>query len=105
MLRCLGTEVRMLERGKGLLLPQAEPEVGPTIAGVLEDEGIHLRVRTQARAVRQDGAEDVRVIASVAGRERTLRAERLLVATGRRPNTHEIGLEKAGVKTDADGWV
>jgi len=104
MFRRFGTEVTILERGEGLL-PQAEPEVGPTIAGVLEDEGIHLRVRTQARAVRQDGAEDVRVIASVAGREQTLQAERLLVATGRRPNTVDIRLEKAGVKTDADGWV
>src|SRR3989475_8166208 len=100
MFRRFGAEVTILERGEALL-PQAEPEVGPTIASVLEEEGVQVLLRTQARAVRQDEAGGVRVIASVAGREQNLRAERLLVATGRRPNTHEIGLEKAGVKIDA----
>ena len=104
MFRRFGVEVTILERGEGLL-PQAEPEVGPTIAGVLEEEGVQVLLRAQVRAVRQDEAGGVRVIASVAGREQTIGAERLLVATGRRPTTHEIGLEKAGVKTDAEGFV
>jgi mercuric reductase len=104
MFRRFGTAVTILERGEQLL-PQAEPEVGPTIARVLEEEGVRVLLRAQVRAVRRGEAEDVRVIASVAGREQTLQAGSLLVATGRRPNTNEIGLEKAAVKTDADGWV
>ena len=104
MFRRFGTEVTMLERGERLL-PHAEPEVGPMIAGVLEAEGVQVWLRTQVRAVRLEETGGVRVIASVAGREQTLQAERLLVATGRRPNTEDIGLEQAGVKTDGEGWV
>src|SRR5713101_1045167 len=102
MFRRFGTEVTILERSEGLL-PQAEPEVGPTIASVLEEEGIQV-LRAEVRAVRQESGA-VLVIATVAGREQTLRAERLLVATGRRPNTDGSGLENAGVETDRDGWV
>jgi len=103
MFRRFGAEVTILERGEALL-PQAEPEVGPTIAGVLEEEGVQLLLRAEVRAVQQESGA-VLVIVTVAGREQTLRAERLLVATGRRPNTDGFGLENAGVETDRDGWV
>ena len=42
---------------------------------------------------------------SDSGKEQTLSAEKLLVATGRRPNTQEIGLEQAGVELGQEGAV
>lgn len=103
MFRRFGTEVTILERGDRLL-PQAEPEVEAMITSILKDEGTQVLPRVRVRAVRQE-AGGVQVIATVAGHEQALWAERLLVATGRRPNTDGIGLEKAGVKIDHEGWV
>ncbi|MFN8544522.1 MAG: mercury(II) reductase [Candidatus Binatia bacterium] len=103
MFRRFGVEVTLLEQSERLL-PREEPEVGPAIADVLADEGIEVLVRAHAGAVRRS-SDGVEVAASVAGRQRELRAERLLVATGRRPNTDGIGLETAGVEMDAEGWI
>ena len=49
MFRRLGAEVTILERREALL-PQAEPDVGPTIAGVLEEEGVQVLLRTSKGA-------------------------------------------------------
>ena len=49
MFRRFGAEVTILERGDALL-PQAEPDVGPTIAGVLEEEGVQVLLRTSKGA-------------------------------------------------------
>ncbi len=103
MFRRFGSAVTLLEQSERLL-PRDEPEVGPAIAGILMDEGVEVLVRAHARAVRRSG-DGVVVAAEVAGRPRELRAERLLVAAGRRPNTDGIGLERAGVATDPEGWI
>jgi mercuric reductase len=103
MFRRFGVAVIVLEQGERLL-PRDEPEVGPAIQGILADEGIEVLLQAHARAVGRAG-DGVAVAADVAGRQRELRAERLLVATGRRPNTDALGLEKAGVETDSRGWV
>ena len=103
MFRRFGVAVTLLEQSERLL-PRDEPEVGPAIAGILADEEIEVLLHARARAVRR--ADDgVVVAADVAGRQHELQAERLLVATGRRPNTDGIGLETAGVEMDAEGWI
>ncbi len=98
-----GAEVTILERSERLL-PRDEPEVGPLVASVLREEGVRVVLDATVRSVHA-GTSGVTVTATVAGREQALSAERLLVAAGRRPNTDGIGLERAGVETDADGWV
>jgi len=92
-----GTDVTILERGPQLLPNGYEPEVGRSIGEIFAQEGIQVVFNATAKAVRQDGAEVV-TTAVVAGRERQYRAERLLVATGRRPNTDKIAIERAGVQ-------
>ena len=57
-----------------------------------------------ARSVRQDGTEVI-VDVETGNRMRQLRAERLLVATGRRPNSDRIAIEKAGVELGNEGQV
>ncbi|MER3426165.1 MAG: 2-oxoacid:ferredoxin oxidoreductase subunit beta [Thermoleophilia bacterium] len=68
-------------------IEQAVSERGPgDLAALLRAEGVDLRTNAQVRRVRQDQGEVV-VTASVAGNDVELRAARLLVATGRIPNT------------------
>ena len=91
-----GTNVTILERSTQLLARGYEPEVGRSIAEIFAQEGIQVVFNATAQAVRQDGS-DVVTTAIVAGRERQYRAERLLVATGRRPNTDHIAIDRSGV--------
>ena len=99
-----GTDVTMLERGRQLIEHGYEPEVGRSIGEVFAQEGIQVVANATVRAVGQDGGEIV-TTAVVAGRERQYRTERVLVATGRRPNTDNIALDRAGVHVNERGEV
>tara|TARA_R110002049_G_scaffold215606_1_gene387091 strand:- start:48965 stop:50392 length:1428 start_codon:yes stop_codon:yes gene_type:complete len=99
MLHRFGTEVTILERNPQLLAHGYEPEVGHSIGNVFSEEGIQVVVNASVRTVRQ---EDDEVIATVlvGGKKVDYRAEKLLVATGRRPNTDYIGIEKSEVQVN-----
>jgi len=101
MFQRFGSNVTIVERKAQLLTGGYEPEVGPAIAEVLEREHIHILLNTSVRSVRNNG-EDV-VATTHDGRE--LRATRLLVATGRCPNSDAIGLDRSGVRVGTDGEV
>lgn len=104
MFQRFGTEVTLLERNRQLLAHGYEPEIGQTIQQILRDEGI--RVLTEASVERVTEAQGEVVATVVAGGVRqALRAEKLLLATGRRPNTDQIGLERAGVAVTSDGGI
>ncbi|MDN3519264.1 mercury(II) reductase [Aquisalimonas lutea] len=91
--RRLGSEVTVLARST--LLSRDDPEVGAALQAALEDEGIRILTHTAARRIDHDGARF-----RVALDGETLMGERLLVATGRQPNTQMLDLENAGVETD-----
>lgn len=104
MFQRFGTDVTILERNKQLLAHGYEPEVGQSIGQVFSDEGIRVVTMASARSVRQEGSEIV-VTASVGGAQREYRAEKLLVATGRRPNTDTIAVQKAVVALNERGEI
>lgn len=99
-----GTEVTILDRNKQLLAHGYEPEVGLSIGEVFAEEGIQVVPRATIRLVRQEQGEIV-VTAVVGTRERQYRAERLLITTGRRPNTDQIAIEQSGVTLSSRGEV
>jgi mercuric reductase len=103
MFHRFGSEVTILERGRRILKGY-EPEVSIALAKSLADEGVYLVTGAQVQRVFQEGNEVV-VIAEKGGAERRFRAERLLVAAGRVPNTNDIGLDKVGVETDEKGSI
>ena len=77
-----------------------EPEVSQALTGVLRAQGATIHAPAQVVAVERDG--DVRRIrATVDGTETVIEADEILVATGRRPTTAGLGLDAAGVATDA----
>jgi mercuric reductase len=95
----LGAGVTVLEIGDRLLLGE-DRDVGEVLRSALEAEGISVRTGANAGAVRwQNGLFELDVHGE------TLYGERLLIATGRRPNTAELGLEAIGVRTLVDGAV
>jgi mercuric reductase len=98
-----GSKVTILERSERLLSAY-EPEIGLALGEILQDEGVDVRTRAQATRARRNGPGVV-VTAEIAGREQEFAAARVLVATGRRPNTSGIGLEDVGVRLDDRGAV
>jgi mercuric reductase len=104
MFHRFGTEVILVQRSKQLLAHGYEPEVGEAIREVLEKEGVKIITNTAARSVRQDET-GVIVEVETDNQTRLMRAEKLLVATGRRPNSDQIAIEKAGVELGSEGQV
>jgi len=98
----MGVAVTIVCRSR--LLPAAEPEISDALAGYFRDEGIGLMCGITYRQVRQTEA-GVSLVVLKDGREETVTAERLLVATGRAPNVEGLGLKDAGVAQGADGSI
>jgi len=89
----LGSWVTILQRGEHLL-PQADPELATQLRACLEAEGV--RVQTGVEVIRAERQGDFAVVVTSNGQRRE--AERLLVATGRRPNVTDLDLAAAGVE-------
>jgi mercuric reductase len=99
----LGSRVTIVQRSDQLLTGY-EPELGRVLAEIFEREGIE--VLTGARVERVSGDQrEVAVAVELSAAGRIVRAERLLVATGRTPNTDSLALEAAGVPADDAGHV
>lgn len=104
MFRRFGSEVTLVERSEQLLAHGYEPGVGRAIEEVFQDEGIRVVKEALVVSVRQEKTGVV-VTATVKDARREFKAEKLLVATGRRPNSDNIGIEKAGVRSGKDGAI
>lgn len=103
MFHRFGTQVTILERGLRLLRGY-EPEVSLAVAEILQAEGVNVVTEVAVRSISQDG--DVTTVEGVKdGTHVSFRAEQLLVAAGRVPNTDEIGLEHTKVRRDAQGFI
>jgi len=98
-----GTEVTILQRSSRLI-PEHEPEIAELLTDYLREEGLNIYTGAKTLAIRQDNAEKV-VAAEVNGKQREFRAEEVLMAVGRTPNTKGMGLEEAGVKLDKEGFI
>lgn len=99
-----GTRVTILERNGQLLANGYEPQVGRAIGRIFKSEGIAVVLEAKVTAVRPVRGGVIAVVRS-GEEEHHFRAERLLVATGRQPNTDDIGLEAAGVPVNERGEV
>jgi mercuric reductase len=98
-----GTEVILVTRGR-TILSGYEPEIAGALTEILQEEGLRIVTGAQVRGVERPG-EGIALSVQRHGIQQTLSAERLLVATGRHPNTQGIGLEQAGVELDQKGAV
>ncbi|MFQ5803395.1 MAG: mercury(II) reductase [Candidatus Methylomirabilales bacterium] len=99
----LGARVTLLQRSDRII-PREEPEASAALRTALEERGVQIETQVQPEAVRQQDGHKV-VVAQVAGRTKEFLAEEILMATGRRPNTQDLGLEAIGVKLGGHGEV
>jgi pyruvate/2-oxoglutarate dehydrogenase complex dihydrolipoamide dehydrogenase (E3) component len=103
MYRRFGSEVTVIELGPRLIAREDE-DVSQAIAGFLKDEGIDLRVDSKIAGVAKLG-DSIGVTVQSDGRTSQVTGTHLLLAIGRRPNTDDLDLDKAGIATDARGYI
>ncbi len=101
--RRFGSQVTVVEKSDKLLARE-DDDVAAEIRAILEREGITIRTGAQCMALRKKG-DRVVVGLECAGGVPLAEGSHLLLAVGRLPNTHDLGLEAAGVETDARGYV
>ena len=97
-----GVEVTLVCRSR--LLPEGEPEISEALAGFLEDEGITVRSGLAYKRIRQ---VEQGVILEIERQDvdEVIRAETVLVATGRRPNTADLNLDEVAVALTSNGGI
>lgn len=99
MFNNFGSKVDVLVRSDQIL-SSTEPEVAEALGNYLSQDGITIWKRTAVRKVAKSGDEKV-VSVEVGGNPMELRADEILVATGKTPNTEKLNLGLAGVEVDA----
>lgn len=99
----LGSRVTILE-GADKLLPMLDRDVAQVMLKALQSYGIELILGARVQAVEHQDSRG-KVVYATADGEKTIQADRVLVAIGRWPNTRGIGLERTGVRTDKRGLV
>ncbi len=98
-----GTNVTVLQRSERFL-PEDEPEISSALTNYLRELGVTVHTGARIDGIkRASGRNEIRFTSD--GGAKKVACEQVLFATGRRPNTDYLGLEKVGVKTDDEGFV
>jgi pyruvate/2-oxoglutarate dehydrogenase complex dihydrolipoamide dehydrogenase (E3) component len=103
MFRRFGAEVTVVEKGPRLV-SREDADISALIREILEAEGIHIRTGAECITFKPH-ADGVAVgVDCTEGAPEVIGSD-VLLAVGRRPNTDDLGLDKAGVATDERGYI
>ena len=102
--RRFGSRVTVIEHGPQLM-SREDPDVSEALQRVLTDEGIQFLVGAEIVRVQGLSGKEVALVVRTVSGEQRIEGSDVLVATGRVPNTADIGLDKAGVELDAHRFV
>lgn len=101
--RRFGADVTILQRG-AQVLGNEDADVADAARCILEKEGVRILLNTSARKLEKRG-DSVVVHVEQNGQMHEVEGSHLLLATGRRPNTDLLGVEKAGIELDDKGYI
>jgi pyruvate/2-oxoglutarate dehydrogenase complex dihydrolipoamide dehydrogenase (E3) component len=103
MFRRFGSDVTVIEAAERLV-PREDDDVSAAIKEILEGEGIGIRVATKCSGLERTG-NGIRARLDAPDGPAEVIGTHLLVAIGRKPNTDDLGLDKAGVNVDPRGYI
>lgn len=103
MYRRFGSEVTVVEKGERLI-GREDSDVSGTVKDILEKEGVTVRLSAECIRFAPHG-DGVAVGVNCTAGEPEVIGSHVLLAVGRRPNTDDLGLDKAGVETDQRGYI
>ncbi|MGY4729430.1 FAD-containing oxidoreductase [Burkholderia pyrrocinia] len=113
MYRRFGSKVTIVEKGSRLIRRE-DDDVSQAVREILENEGIDVQLDANCLSARRDGdgngngngnGNGIVIGLDCAGGGREVAGSHLLLAVGRVPNTDDLGLDRAGVETDARGCI
>ncbi len=99
----LGSKVTVVEMMEQLV-PGVDVDIAKGLERILKRKGFALHLGARAKEAKVTG-NSVKVTFEVGGKEQAIDCDYVLVSVGRRPNTKNLGLDKAGVKLDERGFV
>jgi pyruvate/2-oxoglutarate dehydrogenase complex dihydrolipoamide dehydrogenase (E3) component len=103
MFRRFGSRVTIVHNA-GQIIAHEDPEISSELQRALEAEGVEFRLNAKTAKVEKQGSE-IRVVISTGAQSETISGTHMLAATGRRPNTDDLGVEKAGLTLDSRGYI
>jgi pyruvate/2-oxoglutarate dehydrogenase complex dihydrolipoamide dehydrogenase (E3) component len=103
MYRRFGSEVTVVEM-EPRLIGREDAEVSDAVKAIVEAEGIAVRLSAKCLAARRDGDRIAIGVQCEEGSPEVI-GTHLLLATGRRPNTDDLGCDRAGVELDKRGYI
>jgi pyruvate/2-oxoglutarate dehydrogenase complex dihydrolipoamide dehydrogenase (E3) component len=101
--RRFGSEVTVIEAAPRLV-PREDADISAAIKEILEGEGIKFHLDSKCTGLSKRGNAIIARI-ETAGRSAEIEGTDLLLAIGRKPNTDDLGLDKAGVRVDPRGFI
>jgi pyruvate/2-oxoglutarate dehydrogenase complex dihydrolipoamide dehydrogenase (E3) component len=103
MYRRFGSELTIIEMAPRLVRHEDE-DVSAAIKDIVEHEGVSIRLNAECISLAKRGDDIVARVDCTAGAPEVA-GSHLLLAVGRRPNTDDLGLDKAGVRRDGRGYI
>jgi len=103
MYRRFGAEVTVVEKADRLV-QREDADISAAVKDILEAEGVHVRLKAECIRFAPHGDEIAVGVDCTAGPPEIV-GSHVLLAVGRRPNTDDLGLEKAGVEVDRHGYI
>ena len=103
-MRRFGSRVTVIDRNSRLI-HREDDDISEAMLELFGDEGIDVLLNTRIARVEGKSGESVKVTANRGGSATAVEGSHILVAAGRTPNTHGIGLELAGVETTGHGYI
>ncbi len=103
MYRRFGSRVTVVERGDRLIA-RDDDDVSDTVREIMEAEGIDIRLNADCIGFKKH-KDGVAVSADCASGVDDIIGSHVLMAVGRKPNTDDLGLDKAGIETDERGFI
>lgn len=103
MYRRFGSKVTIVEMGSRLIHRDDE-DVSVAVKEILESEGTEVRLDAECIGLQKRGNQIAVQVDCTRGNKEVI-GSHLLLAVGRRPNTDDLGLDRAGVETDGRGYI
>jgi dihydrolipoamide dehydrogenase len=99
-----GTKVTVVEATKGVLTGAADPDCVQVVARRLKKNGIEVLTDAKAKGWAKSGS-GVEVTAEVGGKEQKIKADKVIVTVGRKPNSDQANIKGIGLAIDERGFV
>ena len=98
-----GSKVTVLDHNKEFLAREDE-DISNAVRKDMEDAGIKFELGVDIEKI-TDEITDAKITYQINGKRKTINADRILVATGRKPNTENLGLENTAIETTDRGTI